>query len=190
MSVTRTLPVPSDIEIAQAAIVRPVAEIAARYGIGAEWLESYGTFKAKVDPAILAKLPTGQRAKYIDVTAITPTPLGEGKTTTTVGLTQGLGAHRARRPSRDPPALDGADLRHQGRGRRRRLQPDRADGRLQPPPHGRHPRRVGGAQPLRRGPRRAHVPRVPLVRRLLREARASRSSTSIPTRSRGAASWT
>jgi formyltetrahydrofolate synthetase len=92
VSVERKRPVPSDIDIAQEAVVRPISEIAARYGIDEVYLEHYGSDKAKVGLEFLkdkASLP--KRAKYIDVTAITPTPLGEGKTTTTVGLTQGFG---------------------------------------------------------------------------------------------------
>ena len=92
MSVEKRKPVPSDIDVAQAANVKPIVEIAGRYGIPAERIELYGEYKAKVRLEFLrenASLP--KKAKYIDVTAITPTPLGEGKTTTTVGLTQGLG---------------------------------------------------------------------------------------------------
>jgi methylenetetrahydrofolate dehydrogenase (NADP+)/methenyltetrahydrofolate cyclohydrolase/formyltetrahydrofolate synthetase/formate--tetrahydrofolate ligase len=92
MSIEKKRPVPSDIEIAQAAKIRSITEIAAGYGIGQEHLEPYGSFKAKVQlDFIKEKAATPKRAKYIDVTAISPTPLGEGKTTTTVGLTQGLG---------------------------------------------------------------------------------------------------
>ncbi|MEJ5183919.1 MAG: formate--tetrahydrofolate ligase [Rectinemataceae bacterium] len=92
MSVIRRTPVPSDIEIAQSAEIKPIAEIASRYGIEPSYLDLYGWDKAKVKLSFLADHPdSGKRAKYIDVTAITPTPLGEGKTTTTVGLAQGLG---------------------------------------------------------------------------------------------------
>ncbi|NLJ45973.1 MAG: formate--tetrahydrofolate ligase, partial [Treponema sp.] len=92
MSVQKLKPVPSDIDVAQAANVQPIAEIAGRYGIPAERLEMYGEYKAKVRLEFLREnAGTPKKAKYIDVTAITPTPLGEGKTTTTVGLTQGLG---------------------------------------------------------------------------------------------------
>ncbi|HUW69672.1 MAG TPA: formate--tetrahydrofolate ligase [bacterium] len=92
MSIEKKRPVPSDIEIAQAAKIQSITEIAAGYGIGQEHLEPYGSFKAKVQlDFIKEKAATPKRAKYIDVTAISPTPLGEGKTTTTVGLTQGLG---------------------------------------------------------------------------------------------------
>ena len=92
MSVIQRSPVPSDIDIAQEARVRPISEIAASYGIEERYLEHYGDDKAKVRLDFLRDSPAGgKRAKYIDVTAITPTPLGEGKTTTTVGLVQGLG---------------------------------------------------------------------------------------------------
>jgi methylenetetrahydrofolate dehydrogenase (NADP+)/methenyltetrahydrofolate cyclohydrolase/formyltetrahydrofolate synthetase/formate--tetrahydrofolate ligase len=92
LSVEIRKPVPSDIDIAQEALVKPISEIAARYGIAETYVEHYGSDKAKVRLEFLkdnAGLPN--RAKYIDVTAITPTPLGEGKSTTTVGLAQGLG---------------------------------------------------------------------------------------------------
>jgi len=92
MSVVRLNKVPSDIDIAQAAEVRPISEIAARYGIDEKYLEHYGTDKAKVKLEFLKEAAkSARRAKYVDVTAITPTPLGEGKTTTTVGLAEGFG---------------------------------------------------------------------------------------------------
>jgi formyltetrahydrofolate synthetase len=86
-------PVPPDLEIAQGASPEPIARIAARMGIPPERVEEYGKYKAKIDWRLLkeSSLPP-KRAKYINVTAISPTPLGEGKTTTTVGLVQGLGA--------------------------------------------------------------------------------------------------
>jgi Formyltetrahydrofolate synthetase len=92
MSVIRINPVPDDVDIAQSADIKPISDIASRYGLGEKYLEHYGVDKAKVRLEFLAER-RGQtkRAKYIDVTAITPTPLGEGKTTTTIGLTQGLG---------------------------------------------------------------------------------------------------
>src|SRR5690606_15386474 len=86
-------PVPSDIEIAQAAKVKPIKQIADEYGVRESELELYGPYKAKVKLEILERLKDKPNGKYIDVTAITPTPLGEGKTTTTVGLSQALGAH-------------------------------------------------------------------------------------------------
>ncbi len=84
--------VPSDIEIAQAAKLKPILEIARGMGISQEDLVPFGWYKAKVQLSVLDKLKGRPNGKYIDVTAITPTPLGEGKTTTTVGLTQALGA--------------------------------------------------------------------------------------------------
>ena len=86
-------PVPSDIAIAQAATPRPIGEIAAEVGILPAELEPYGHTKAKVHLSIRERLAARPNGKYIVVTAITPTPLGEGKTTMTVGLSQALGAH-------------------------------------------------------------------------------------------------
>ena len=86
-------PVPSDIEIAQAATPLPITQIAEEVGLLPSELEPYGDTKAKVKLAVLQRLATQPNGKYVDITAITPTPLGEGKTTTTVGLSQALGAH-------------------------------------------------------------------------------------------------
>ncbi len=93
----RVSPVPSDIEIAQAATLKPVTLIAEEMGVLQEELELFGPFKAKIKLEILERLKDIPNGKYIDVTAITPTPLGEGKTTTTVGLSQALGAHLGKR---------------------------------------------------------------------------------------------
>ena len=80
----------SDIEIAQAARMRPIVQMAQdRLGIPPEALEPYGHYKAKIDLAWLDKL-TGPDGKLILVTAISPTPAGEGKTTTVVGLGDAL----------------------------------------------------------------------------------------------------
>jgi formyltetrahydrofolate synthetase len=101
--------VPSDIEIAQAATPLPIGQIATEAGILPEELELYGQTKAKVHLSIRDRLKNSSNGKYIVVTAITPTPLGEGKTTTTVGLSQALGAHLGkkvftciRQPSQGP----------------------------------------------------------------------------------------
>src|SRR5580693_3700679 len=107
---TNVLPkVPRDIEIAQAAIPIPIDQIAREAGILPEELELYGKNKAKVHLSIRDRLKNSPNGKYIVVTAITPTPLGEGKTTTTVGLSQALGAHLGkkvftcvRQPSQGP----------------------------------------------------------------------------------------
>ena len=79
----------SDIEIAQNATLRPITEIAAKAGVPEESLEQYGRYKAKVDYNLL-KSSDRKDGKLILVTAITPTPAGEGKTTTTIGLADGL----------------------------------------------------------------------------------------------------
>ena len=81
----------SSLEIAQQATLRPIADVAAEAGIEPDELELYGRYKAKVDLSILERLADRPDAKIVNVTAITPTPAGEGKTTTSVGLTQGLG---------------------------------------------------------------------------------------------------
>ena len=101
--------VPSDIEIAQAATPLPIDQIASEAGILPEELDLYGKTKAKVHLSIRDRLKNSPNGKYIVVTAITPTPLGEGKTTTTVGLSQALGAHLGkkvftciRQPSQGP----------------------------------------------------------------------------------------
>jgi methylenetetrahydrofolate dehydrogenase (NADP+)/methenyltetrahydrofolate cyclohydrolase/formyltetrahydrofolate synthetase len=90
-------PVPSDIEIAQEAELKPIAKVAEEVGLLAEELELYGNYKAKVRLEVLERLRDVPDGKYIDVTAITPTPLGEGKSTTMVGLSQALGAHLGKR---------------------------------------------------------------------------------------------
>lgn len=82
--------VPSDIEIAQAAHLRPITEIASSLGLTDDDIELYGKYKAKISLDVLERLRDRPLGKYIVVTAITPTPLGEGKTTTTVGLGQAL----------------------------------------------------------------------------------------------------
>ena len=84
------MPVPPAIEIARRATLHPVSDIAGQMGIGPELLEPYGPHVAKVSLDAVELLADRPRARYIVVTAVTPTPLGEGKTTTTVGLGQAL----------------------------------------------------------------------------------------------------
>ena len=91
MLVELKTPVPSDIDIAQAAKIRPIMDVAKELGLAEDDLDMYGKYKAKVHLEVLDKLADRPNAKYVDVTAITPTPLGEGKTTTTVGLSQAMG---------------------------------------------------------------------------------------------------
>jgi len=100
---------PSDLEIARSVTPRPIADVAHDLGIRGDELELYGPTKAKVTLAAIERLEAERpRGRYVVVTAITPTPLGEGKSTTTVGLAQGLNAigHRAsvniRQPSLGP----------------------------------------------------------------------------------------
>lgn len=102
-------PVPADFEIAQNATLKPITQVARELGILDSELELYGHYKAKVRLDVLERLADVPDGKYVDVTAITPTPLGEGKTTTTVGLSQALGAHLGktvvtaiRQPSQGP----------------------------------------------------------------------------------------
>ena len=80
----------SDIEIAQAAKMKPILEIAKGIGLTEDELELHGKHKAKISLDILNRLEGKPNGKYIDVTAITPTPLGEGKTVTTIGLSMAL----------------------------------------------------------------------------------------------------
>jgi formate--tetrahydrofolate ligase len=86
-----TTQLPSSLEIAQNAALRPIAEIAAEAGLEPDEVEPYGRYKAKIDLSVLDRLAAKPDAKLVCVTAITPTKAGEGKTTTSVSLTQGLG---------------------------------------------------------------------------------------------------
>lgn len=102
-------PVPSDIAISRTQHPKAITKIAAEVGIAAHELEPYGHTKAKVSLSVLDRLSHRRNGRYILVTGITPTPLGEGKSTTTMGLTQALGAHlnrivfaNVRQPSQGP----------------------------------------------------------------------------------------
>jgi formyltetrahydrofolate synthetase len=102
-------PVPSDIDIAQAVKMKPITQLMDEVGLIPEDVELYGEYKAKVRLETLERLKDVPDGKYIDVTAITPTPLGEGKSTTMVGLSQAMGAHLGksvftciRQPSQGP----------------------------------------------------------------------------------------
>ncbi|HVQ17724.1 MAG TPA: formate--tetrahydrofolate ligase, partial [Actinomycetes bacterium] len=81
---------PSDLEIAQAATLQPLGQIAESMGIGPHLVEPYGDFVAKLKLSAIDELADRPRARYVVVSAVTPTPLGEGKTTTTVGLGQAM----------------------------------------------------------------------------------------------------
>ena len=102
-------PVPSDIAISRAQHPKPITMVADEVGIAAHELEPYGASKAKVDLTLLQRLGHRKNGRYVLVTGITPTPLGEGKSTTTVGLTQALAGHlgriafaNVRQPSQGP----------------------------------------------------------------------------------------
>jgi methylenetetrahydrofolate dehydrogenase (NADP+)/methenyltetrahydrofolate cyclohydrolase/formyltetrahydrofolate synthetase len=102
-------PVPSDIAISRSQQPKPITQIAKEIGIAENELEPHGAYKAKVDLSLLSRLAHRRNGKYVLVSGITPTPLGEGKSTTTMGLTQALGGHlnrvafaNVRQPSMGP----------------------------------------------------------------------------------------
>jgi len=90
MPTKRVAPVPSDIKIAQSADKLPIVELAQTLGLTPDDIDQYGKWKAKIHLDVLERFNDRPNGKYIDVTALTPTPLGEGKTVTTIGLSQGL----------------------------------------------------------------------------------------------------
>ncbi|XP_041711200.2 C-1-tetrahydrofolate synthase, cytoplasmic [Coregonus clupeaformis] len=102
-------PVPSDIVISRSCVPKPIDRMAREVGLLLEEVELYGKTKAKVQLDILKRLQAQPNGKYVVVAGITPTPLGEGKSTTTIGLVQALGAHMklnvfacVRQPSQGP----------------------------------------------------------------------------------------
>ncbi|KAJ4395933.1 tetrahydrofolate synthase [Gnomoniopsis smithogilvyi] len=102
-------PVPSDIAVSRSQVPKNITQVAGEVGIATGELEPYGAYKAKVDLDLLKRLDHRRNGKYVVVTGITPTPLGEGKSTTTMGLAQALGAHvgrltfaNVRQPSQGP----------------------------------------------------------------------------------------
>uniref|UniRef100_A0A8C8CY48 C-1-tetrahydrofolate synthase, cytoplasmic n=1 Tax=Oncorhynchus tshawytscha TaxID=74940 RepID=A0A8C8CY48_ONCTS len=102
-------PVPSDIVISRSCVPKPIDRLATEVGLLSDEVELYGKTKAKVQLDIISRLRAQPDGKYVVVTGITPTPLGEGKSTTTIGLVQALGAHMklnvfacVRQPSQGP----------------------------------------------------------------------------------------
>ncbi|MCJ1376487.1 tetrahydrofolate synthase [Loxospora ochrophaea] len=102
-------PIPSDIAVSRSQRPKLITQVAREVGIAPHELEPYGASKAKVDLSLLQRLEHRRSGKYVLVAGITPTPLGEGKSTTTVGLTQAIGAHldrlafaNVRQPSQGP----------------------------------------------------------------------------------------
>ena len=121
----------SDIQIAARAKMRPIADLAAeRLGLGEDDIVLYGRHKAKL-PAPTAAQKGGKQGNLVLVTAVTPTPAGEGKTTTSVGLCDALNRIGKKHHRRLARAVAGAGFRRQRRGRRRRARASRADGRHQ-----------------------------------------------------------
>ena len=141
---------PSDLAIARAASTKPLPDIASTMGIGQHLLEPYGDELAKIRLEAIDELADRPKAKYVVVTAITPDPARRGQDHHDGRARPGDEAHRQERGDLAPPALDGPDVRHQGRGGRRRLQPGDPDGAAQPAPHRRLPRGDRGPQPARR----------------------------------------
>ena len=137
----------SSLEIAQEAELLPIETIAERIGLTPDEFEPYGRHKAKISLDVIDRMAGQPDGKIVCVAGVTPTKAGEGKTTTAVGLTQGLG-HIGKNPLlclREPSL--GSRVRHQGRRRRRRDDAGGADGGPEPPLHGRHPRDRRGEQP-------------------------------------------
>ncbi|EPB92747.1 C-1-tetrahydrofolate synthase, cytoplasmic [Mucor circinelloides 1006PhL] len=102
-------PVPQDIEIARSQTPKNIADLCQELGLSSSEIELYGTAKAKISLDVLKRLEHRKDGRYVVVTGITPTPLGEGKSTTTIGLVQALGAHLnkiafacVRQPSQGP----------------------------------------------------------------------------------------
>lgn len=121
----------TDIEIAQEAVMQPIKEVAASYGIGEDDLELYGKYKAKLSDELWEKVKGRPDGKLVLVTAINPTPTGEGKTTITVGLGEALGkmGKNAIIALREPSLTV---LWHQRRSSRRRLRTGTSYGRSEP----------------------------------------------------------
>ena len=102
-------PVPSDIAVSRAQHPKLITQVAEEIGVATHELEPYGAYKAKVDLGLLQRLGHRRNGRYVLVTGITPTPLGEGKSTTTMGITQAIGGHlnriafaNVRQPSQGP----------------------------------------------------------------------------------------
>ena len=149
---------PSDLEIARGAALKPLEDVAAGAGIPSHLLEPYGEEVAKIKLAAIGELADRPTAKYVVVSAVTPTPLGEGKTTTAVGLGQGF-AHIGKRatvairqPSMGPTfGIKGGAAG----GGYSQVVP--MDGGAEPAPHWRHACDHRGEQPACRDDRQPHL---------------------------------
>ena len=130
----------TDIEISQQTKLLPIQEVGRQVGLEEADLELYGPYKAKISLEVLHRLEDKPDGRLVLVTAMTPTPAGEGKTTNTIGLTQALWRMGKKAILAIPRAFAGTKLRLERRGGGRRLLPGAAYGGHQPPLHRRHPR--------------------------------------------------
>lgn len=130
----------TDIQIAQETEMRNIQEIAASAGLDSRYIELYGNYKAKVDYNLLNDKKDEKDGKVILVTAISPTPAGEGKTTTTVGLADALRKIDKNVLVGSQRAFARTGVRRKGRSSRRRICSGGADGRHQPALYRRHAR--------------------------------------------------
>jgi hypothetical protein len=154
-------PVPSDIEVSQSVAPKHILKIAKECGIQEDELDLYGKTKAKVHLSILDRLKDRKNGKYVVVTGINPTPLGEGKSTTSIGLAQALGAHLnkkcvacLRQPSQGPTFGIKVNQKYcqsnfKGRCCWRRIFSSYSNGRIQSPLDWRHSRNYCCQQPFR-----------------------------------------
>ena len=120
----------SDIEIAQETPMKPITEIAKKAGIDSKYLEQYGNYKAKIDYNLLKEMKADD-GKLILVTAINPTPAGEGKTTTSVGLADGLSRIGKKNDGCSSGTVTGTCIWSKGRCGRRRIFPGSSHGGYQ-----------------------------------------------------------
>ena len=157
---------------------RPIADVATELGLGPDDYEPYGRGKAKIDRCRSLDRPARGKGRLILVTAINPTPAGEGKTTTSIGLAMGMRRLGKNARSRAARAVARPGVRREGRRHRRRQGVARARRRHQPPLHRRHPRDHHRAQPALRDGRQ---------RVLLRRRHPGTRARSIRARSRGGA---
>ena len=122
----------TDIEIARGAEMKKITDVASALGVEPDELELYGNYKAKLSDLLIKKLEEKKSGKLVLVTAVNPTPAGEGKTTVTIGLGDSMNRIGKKNGYRAKGAFARSCVRNQRRRCRRRLQPGRSDGRYQP----------------------------------------------------------
>ena len=155
----------TDIEIAKQAKMKKITEIADGIGISADDLEPYGHYKAKLSEELYTKLADKPDGKLILVTAINPTPAGEGKTTISVGLAESMAkiGKKAILALREPLARP--RIRHKGRRCWRRIRSGSAYGGYKPAFYGRYARHHRGEQPALRADRQLYAAGQPAENR-------------------------